>query len=54
MGFVGKAMKKILVFSYKELNDYIHGENDIDKEVMIEIEKLHYYNLHKVEPIPKF
>lgn len=53
-GLCGKSDEENFGFSYKELNDYIHGENDIDKEVMIEIEKLHYYNLHKVEPIPKF
>ena len=53
-GLCGKTDEDNLGFTYKELNAYLHGNESIDKETIEKIEKLHIYNLHKRDPIPRF
>lgn len=53
-GLCGKTDEDNLGFTYKELNAYLHGNEIIDKEIVEKIEKLHIYNLHKRDPIPRF
>lgn len=53
-GLCGKTDEDNLGFTYKELNAYLHGNEIVDKEIVEKIEKLHIYNLHKRDPIPRF
>ena len=53
-GLCGKTDEDNFGFSYEVLNDYIHGFDCKDKETQKKIEKMHEYNKHKLNPIPKY
>jgi NAD+ synthase len=55
-GLCGKTDEENLGFTYATLDEYIEGVNPLENqpELKEKIDKMHSYNLHKLNPMPKF
>jgi len=53
-GLCGKSDEENLGFSYAALDRYIRDGICEDADVKVKIDRLHFANLHKIAPMPKF
>lgn len=53
-GLCGKTDEDNLGFTYATLDNYIRTKECSDEQIKNKIDTLHYANLHKLKPMPKF
>ena len=53
-GMCGKTDEDNLGFTYKQLDDYILGTEDVDMETRMKIERMHFATRHKYQSIPTY